>query len=220
MINSIRNISNLFEAEIIEVKTNIRSVTAKYAPWSLTHGGALASVGLLFSKLISEVYISSSRTTNQLRPWGTHPEIDSLWSTNGCKFIHFGVETSRLEKVRYISNYPEVHSSLKVCYENPNEEYNCGRCDKCIRTMVSLEIVGSLEKVTTFPKIDFSSLSNVRLHNIVFHEENLRMLKPENSMYSTYYSMIQKNKSPFFIFKYIVRNIFTRLDHFNRRFSK
>ncbi|HUO85661.1 MAG TPA: hypothetical protein VM534_11160 [Thermoanaerobaculia bacterium] len=40
---------------------------------------------------------------------------------------------------------------LRVCHENPESaEYNCGRCEKCLRTMITLEIAGVLGRAQTF----------------------------------------------------------------------
>ena len=55
-----------------------------------------------------------------------------------------GLETTRLNKVKYISNYEETYKWLNVCVGTSWN--NCGKCHKCIRTMTELESIGMLEK--------------------------------------------------------------------------
>ncbi len=41
-----------------------------------------------------------------------------------------------------------------VCFEGPlsEGELNCGRCEKCLRTMTALEAAGCLNRATAFPR--------------------------------------------------------------------
>ena len=67
--------------------------------------------------------------------------------------------------------------SLRVCWENRAGQYNCGRCEKCLRTMSNLRIAGALERCTTFSsRLDMSAISRVQIPDEcarVFIEENL-----------------------------------------------
>ena len=40
---------------------------------------------------------------------------------------------------------------LRVCWQNPDNAYNCGRCEKCFRTMLDLWVVGALDRCDTLP---------------------------------------------------------------------
>jgi hypothetical protein len=46
---------------------------------------------------------------------------------------------------------PDPLSWLRVCWRNPGGAYNCGRCPKCVSTMVALRMAGLLERAPTFP---------------------------------------------------------------------
>jgi hypothetical protein len=44
----------------------------------------------------------------------------------------------------------EALATLRVCTKLPQGLVNCGHCEKCIRTMLSLLAVGALERCPTF----------------------------------------------------------------------
>ena len=55
------------------------------------------------------------------------------------------------DKLSMIAQYPMALQTLRVCYKNSNNQYNCGRCNKCVLTMIGLFFAGALEKCTTLP---------------------------------------------------------------------
>ena len=69
---------------------------------------------------------------------------------------------------------------LRVCYRNPDQAYNCGRCEKCVRTMLSLHALGALEQAPTFANdIDPRTVRRLRFLNrnsLAFAKENLQIL--------------------------------------------
>lgn len=166
---------------LIKVESNVRDIIEPIVPWDYSHGGCLASLGLLFRRGLSDVYIASTYTFDQMFPWGSHPELDKYWSTETLSFLHHGADITRLDKVKYISNYPIVLENIRVCYLNPKNQFNCGKCDKCLRTMINFEIAGKLGQLKTFPnKIDLEILKELKIeagHGAIFHLENLDELK-------------------------------------------
>jgi hypothetical protein len=138
---------------VLPVTTNIREFSDRLVDWpELYHGAALASVALALQSVLSRGHIAASWSYDELFPWGSHPLLDPLWSTEGLSLVHDGCEVDRLDRVRFIAQYPIALSALRVCYENPNNEYNCGRCEKCVRTMIHLHAAGALEQCETFPR--------------------------------------------------------------------
>lgn len=65
-------------------------------------------------------------------------------SNENISFYCSGLETTRQEKINFISKYPETYNSLNVCVHDKWE--NCSECEKCIRTMTALESIGKLEE--------------------------------------------------------------------------
>lgn len=54
-----------------------------------------------------------------------------------------------MSKLRVLVQYPEALARLRVCWENPSS-YNCGQCEKCVRTMLGLRAFG-IERCAAFP---------------------------------------------------------------------
>ena len=139
---------------LIEVDTNIRTFGDHYSNFRLPyHGCILGSVALLLAPQLRKVLISSTTTYDQLYPLGTHPEIDPLWSNDQISVVHHGCDAMRWQKVQRIAESDTVLNILRVCTSGSHhsaEQYNCGKCEKCIRTMIDLRMAGALHRCTTF----------------------------------------------------------------------
>ena len=138
--------------QLVIVETNVRSLSDGIASWDLYHGGPMAGVGLALGGLWHRVLVASSYAYQELHPWGSHPLLDSRWSTERVAVVHDGCEATRLEKVRRISTSDLALTSLRVCWENEDTQYNCGRCEKCLRTMIGLHVAGALHRCSAFPR--------------------------------------------------------------------
>lgn len=155
--------------KVLSLSTNIKDLLDLFVPWGLLgHGACLASIGLLFENLFDTVFISSTHRYNQLIPWGTHPLLDPLWSTEAIRFIHYGCEASRIDKLRLIKQFPIALSTMRVCFEFPITNdlpvYNCGICPKCLKTMIGLHIAGALDQCEVFPnRIDLTLVRNLKI---------------------------------------------------------
>lgn len=186
---TLQNISAIAAAEEIElvvVKTNIKRLVEPILSWDYVHGGCLAAVGLFLRGALRQIYVPSTLSLEEQVPWGSCLALDGHWSTETTKFVHDGTEATRINKVIWqIAKSPLALEHLRVCYENEKAAYNCGRCDKCLRTMVNLYIAGALEKSKTFPHyIDPALVAAVPALAIdgefLVQNENLRALKERN----------------------------------------
>lgn len=169
VLTNAAKVAQELDAKILPVATNIRDLSDQFADWGvLYHGAAMASVALAVENLFSKVYIAASNSYARLHPWGTHPLLDPLWSTEKVSLVHDGCEATRLEKVYFIARFPIVLETLRVCFMNPNNEYNCGRCEKCLRTMICLYLAGALQQCKTLPKeldLDLVRKMPIKTHN-------------------------------------------------------
>ncbi|QHG15279.1 hypothetical protein A6V25_30810 [Nostoc sp. ATCC 53789] len=162
------NIAQYFGKKLITVQTNLRSRTdfsklemvwGKYYDddffGEYSHGSFLAAIGLCLTGKISEVFIPSSRPYSYLEPWGSHPLLDPLWSTQNLTLIHDGCESNRIEKIkRQVAKSEIALKTLRVCYSNtPKQLYNCCQCEKCLRTMMALRACKVLELATSFHEV-------------------------------------------------------------------
>ena len=146
----VRAVAEAAGLQLTVVETNVRRFSDGLVPWSLYHGGPMAAVGLALSRVVGQCLIASSYAYAQLHPWGSHPLLDPLWSTEAVEFTHDGCEAVRSDKVKAIARSGLALSTLRVCWANEQGEYNCGRCEKCLRTMLALHVAGVLERCTTF----------------------------------------------------------------------
>jgi len=137
---------------LLEVETDLRSFSDPVVSWPAYHGAALASVALLLAPMLSKVYVPASDTFATLSPYGSHPLLDPLWSTEALTIVHDGCEASRADKVAAFATDSAPLEWLRVCWKNPGNAYNCGRCTKCVRTMVTLRMAGLLDSCPTFPQ--------------------------------------------------------------------
>ena len=154
---------------LVPCVTNVREFT-RGIDWLLfAFGPCLAGVGLALQSLVGTVYISSGRAYHQLKPEGSHPLVDPLWSTESLDVIHAGAEALRGDKTTAIAHSPLVRRHLRVCWQNTSD-FNCCRCEKCIRTMLELELQGVLAETSTFGEsLTPEAISAIKVEPFAFH---------------------------------------------------
>lgn len=108
------------------------------------------AAAMMLQNVIKRYYIASTYSnlmyfnpdinhSGEYRSWWEVP----LFSTSGMQIIPANKAMSRVEKTLYISDFEPTYDSLMVCWRSHN---NCGFCNKCIRTLVTLDILGLLDK--------------------------------------------------------------------------
>jgi len=120
---------------------------------SVQHGMGLLGVCAPLTAIrdIRNLYIASSATRDKAQglglPWGSHPLIDGNVAWADVKAIHDCPEWCRQEKIRYaIKPFIELtnhYPRFIVCNDTGRRHVlNCGRCEKCCRTIVGLALEG------------------------------------------------------------------------------
>ncbi|MFO0905042.1 MAG: hypothetical protein U0939_18700 [Pirellulales bacterium] len=138
---------------LIVVRTNLRKHrTFSASNWERTHGGALAAIGHLLSPVFQRLVIPSSYTYDDPNPWGSHWQIDPLWTSSRMEIFYDDASLYRLNKLQRMASEPLVREHLRVCYENSSATGNCSRCDKCVRTMLQLEALGERQNYSVFDR--------------------------------------------------------------------
>ena len=165
ILPSIERCAEELGCTLVPCATNIRDVIPEgLVGWRYCHGPALAGMALGLSGLWHRILIPATQTYKDLLPNGSHPVVDPLWSTESIQLIHDGAEATRLAKVRYIATSDQALRYLRVCWKNREGRYNCGCCEKCVRTMISLKIVGALERCTTFDQpLSYARIADLSL---------------------------------------------------------
>jgi hypothetical protein len=167
---------------LVEVRADIRSFCDQYVHWEYYNGLALAAVALLLQRRFGTVHLPASMSLTGLYDRETpHPWIDPLLGTESMEIVSSGVEARRHEKIEYLADSDFAMSRLRVCWETPGGAYNCGACEKCLRTMISLQVAGALGKCRTLPdRLEPAQVRRMPLTSIaprVFARENLRALE-------------------------------------------
>lgn len=162
---------------LIPVHTNVRHLDDDVYFWmDEFFGAALASVAHAVSGRLASVAIASGLNIPNVRPHGSNPLLDPNYSSHDLQVRHDGVTFSRLDKVRLIADWPVGLKNLRVCTMNPNEMLNCGKCDKCLRTMTELLAIGRLADTQVFPIHDVSTEMLDRIsfeagYDVAFYQE-------------------------------------------------
>ncbi len=117
------------------------------------HGASLiATAHTLAGRLGTIALAATFDLPRALRPYGSHPLLDSLYSSSGLAVSHEGIGYTRLEKIRDLVAWKPAYDTLMVCFEGPlpDGRLNCGQCEKCLRTMTGLSIAGGLDRFPVF----------------------------------------------------------------------
>jgi len=150
-VNAISKITEDAGTTLIPVYTNIRHLCDERQLWLDSFFGAvLAAMSHSFAGRNSLMFIGSSYDIPNLHPCGSHPLLDPEYSSYGMRIRHRDYELSRLEKIKTVSGWETAFQNFRVCLANVPDQLNCGRCEKCVRTMTELTALGLLHKTRAF----------------------------------------------------------------------
>ncbi len=90
-------------------------------------------------------------------------------SNENIAFYCSGLETSRIEKVKFISEFEETYDYLNVCVGHDWD--NCSRCEKCSRTMAELESIGKLDKYKNVFDLDYYYKNRNKILSTIIHDK-------------------------------------------------
>jgi hypothetical protein len=134
----------------------VRVFTDRHVDWGWCHLAAQAAVAYILAPRFRKIYVSSTHPdayySNGSVASGSHPLLAPLWSTERVELVQDGGEAGRVAKAAAIVSHDVALKTLRVCWWNPGGAYNCGRCEKCLMTMVSLQAVGALDRCQTLPR--------------------------------------------------------------------
>jgi len=120
--------------------------------WGVFHGAPLVATALALGAGLCRFYVPSSHTYLDTFPWGSDPRVDHLLSTETLDVVHDGASASRIAKTAAIAAWPPTHGRLRVCSPRADGQLlNCCACEKCVRTMVTLDLLGELGHHASFP---------------------------------------------------------------------
>ncbi len=134
---------------LLRLTTNAPQVLHGRISWPRSYGAAFASSALSLGPRFGTVLSGSSQLPEANRPHGTRPDLDPLWSTESTAIHPDAAELGKLGRVAIVASEPTALEHLTVCWVG-DVPANCGRCEKCLRTMTCLAIAGALERTDRF----------------------------------------------------------------------
>lgn len=143
---------------LIIASTNLRETFLSKVRWdTVMHGAALATVGMLLDRRVETLLVSAGGKGLESRPWGSHFLTDPLHSTSRTRVVRYADQVDRFSKLKVIANHPVALDYLHVCWVDESH-LNCGSCEKCLRTMAGLELLGVLQEAGSFDQTSRSRI--------------------------------------------------------------
>ena len=192
--------------ELISVESNLSKFLE--LPFQSTNTLRNISCVLHFQKLFSNYYFASSYPYKHFKLDPTDTTYYDIWnlhllSTESTNFYSSVPGLTRIEKTALISNYEGTFNFLDVCLTpDRNQNFkNCTQCEKCLRTCLTLELLGKLENYHTVFDLKaykeqknryIGQILNTRKKNI-FSEEIFQLLKEKRVLSKTHYFEKVKN---------------------------
>ncbi|ACB76539.1 hypothetical protein [Opitutus terrae] len=138
--------------------TNLRTLPGH---WEDTFGTAVAAVLTFFQPAFVFGLVPSAQLWQQVHfDHGSNPLTDPLLSSGAFAIVHDGTSFGRIDKLRALAAWPEALRLMRVCWEGRHLDANCGRCEKCLRTMLMLRICG-VDAPAAFPPLDLAALDRL-----------------------------------------------------------
>ncbi len=133
---------------IIVVESNIMDVLK--INFQSLHTLIHLSCILNLQKLVSIYYYASSFRFDYYELDGFNSSWDililDLIETESLNFYSSASQYTRFERTEIVANYEPSYKFLDVCLEPINASLiNCSKCEKCVRTLLSLEMIGKID---------------------------------------------------------------------------
>lgn len=179
--------------DFVDVDTNLHF----FHDWwhSYSHSLKAAAVVLLLQQHYAKYYYSSAgmNYAGMLEHSAFYKDKDvgaycdpillPLLSTESVELLSDGTAYTRSEKLLHILDYEPVSRYLNVCVDHVDAWENCSVCDKCLRTLLTLDVTGNLDRFAGIFRLDL--YREQRMHYIrrqiermdtdPFAEDNIRL---------------------------------------------
>lgn len=124
---------------LFTMSTNIREFDQ---PWLHSFSTACAAAMAWFQPSFRFGLIASNERYDYFKPIGSTPLTDMFLSSDAFTIVHDGASFGRVDKVGLVAEWPEALQYLRVCWEGKDGDRNCGRCEKCVRTILNFRVSG------------------------------------------------------------------------------
>jgi len=149
-----RKVAAELNLPLIETDSNIYNVIGSF------HLPFFTAFAVMAMKKLWGVYLQGSDYDYaNFDMEGKEEQYDLLnmtcFSTRALRFYVEGGAVDRAQKTVAIADFPLVHKHLHVCWKSAK---NCGVCSKCRRTMLTLDLLGKLDRFeNVFPIVNYKN---------------------------------------------------------------
>lgn len=137
--------------KLIVIESNLYEITCKEFGYGFSTTHTFRNLGciLLLQNYFGKYYYASA---SNLDKFNLNLNIDTAYyekwfipyiSNDSLEFYSANTNMTRIQKTKYIAQFPDTYDNLHVCWHGNK---NCGSCKKCIRTLVTLDVLGYLDK--------------------------------------------------------------------------
>jgi hypothetical protein len=177
--------------DFLMIDTNLYDLT-QYKSFHSVHTYLTCSTILLFQKYFRIYYYASGFPVHNFKAsFDDSANYDTFLlnniSTDSLQFYSSCCIMSRVEKTALISKHPQIYNNLYVC-TNGKLSYNCGYCEKCIRTMLAFDSLGLSDMIER--RFDIKQFKKNRYIYIGF----MLRKKRKNIFYNEIYKSYKDNK--------------------------
>ncbi|SDL41093.1 hypothetical protein SAMN04488034_10414 [Salinimicrobium catena] len=148
-LRSVNTFAEKAGKKVISIDSNLSEILKLNFQKTNTYRSASCILNL--QKLFKNYYYASSFPLDQFNLNSVDTSYYdllnlSMLSTESINFFSSDIYWTRIDKTSFISQFPETYDFLDVC-TNLRDEFNsknCSTCDKCMRTALTLELLGKL----------------------------------------------------------------------------
>jgi hypothetical protein len=172
-----RRIASLYDKTLVVFETNIREALPNFHTIA-AHGTLLVGPALALG--LRKLYVPASFTYKDLEHSGSHPLTDQLLSNEATSVVH-DTAMRRVDKIAFLGDHQEALDILRVCASE--DAYNCGKCEKCLRTIVALELLALKSKSLPPLSEAMADLKRLKLYSerdYTFWYENYQLAQRRN----------------------------------------
>lgn len=160
-LQKVKEFSSELKLPLIEIKTNIGEILGN--DFQKAHSLRNLSCILNLQKIFKTYYYASAYRfdffkldKNDTSSWDML--ITRFISTESLDFISSMSHLNRIERTIKVSEYKPAFRFLDVCTSPDLQgKINCSKCDKCMRTQLTLDVIGKLN--------DFNLVFNIEKYN-------------------------------------------------------
>lgn len=166
----IRGFADEAGAELVRMDSNLHELAGLdfYYSHSLRNAAAPLHLQPLLGKYLysSAFHFRDCAAQHGKAIGALDPVLVPHLSTETLEFVSSGIQYTRVEKTRQTVQIDLSRQYLNVCVSPGPDGRNCSICDKCARTMLTLELLQSLEKYSRV--FDFRRYRRVRTAYLAF----------------------------------------------------